>query len=79
MVSTAKLSDKLENETIKKNELETLLSRFGFKRYGGRGSHEVWGHPDFSDLHIVIATHTKDLPRYQLRQIAKSLRKRGLL
>lgn len=79
MVATDKLIDKLRNETIEKSELVTLLSRFGFKRYGGKGSHEVWGDEKVADLHIVLATHTKEIPRYQLRQIIKSLKKRSLL
>ncbi len=79
MSATEKLIQKLLNQTIKKQELETLLSRFGFVCVGGKGSHHVWGHRNFTDLHIVIASHSKEVPFYQLRQIEKSLKKRGLL
>jgi predicted RNA binding protein YcfA (HicA-like mRNA interferase family) len=79
MVATAKLIEKLSNQTIKKQELATLLQRLGFVSMHGRGSHEVWGSKAYSDIHIVVATHSKDVPIYQLRQIEKSLKKRGLV
>ncbi len=79
MSGTEKLVEKLLNQSIKKKELDTLLGRLGFKVFGGKGSHEVWGHPKFEDLHMVIATHSKEIPQYQLRQMTKSLKKRGLL
>jgi predicted RNA binding protein YcfA (HicA-like mRNA interferase family) len=77
--SAEKLLQKFVNRTLKKAELETLLSRLEFRRFGGKGSHEVWGRKDFPDLHIVIATHTKEVPTYQLEQIEVSLKKRGFL
>ena len=79
MASQEKLVQKLLNQTIKKPELETLLNQLGFERFGGKGSHQVWGRKDLPDLHIVVATHSKEVPFYQLRQIEKSLKKRGLL
>lgn len=79
MPSIEKLIQKLLDQTLKKTELETLLGRLGFEHFGGKGSHEVWGRKDLPDLHIVIATHSKEVPYYQLRQIEKSLKKRGLL
>lgn len=79
MASTEKLVLKLANKSIKKAELETLLARLGLQRFRGKGSHEVWGKKGIADLHIVIATHSKEVPSYQLRQIEASLRKRGLI
>ena len=79
MVATEKLVEKLLRQSIKKSELETLLTRLDFQKFHGKGSHEVWGHKNYTDVHIVIATHTKDVPFYQLRQIEKSLKQRGLL
>lgn len=79
MVSTQKLIEKLSRQAIKKSELETLLERFGFTKIRGKGSHEVWAHPDYVEAHIVIATHTKEVPFYQLRQIERLLHKKGLL
>lgn len=74
-----KLVEKLANKTIQKRELETLLGQLGFRCMGGKGSHKVWGRRDLPDIHIVIATHTKEVPIYQLRQIEKSLQKRSLV
>lgn len=79
MSSTEKLIQKLVDRTLRKAELETLLTRLGFQRFRGRGSHEVWGRQDLQDLHVVIATHSKEVPFYQLKQIEKSLRKRSLI
>ncbi|MBI4366876.1 MAG: type II toxin-antitoxin system HicA family toxin [Deltaproteobacteria bacterium] len=79
MVAHGKLIQKLRNQTLTKVELTTFLHQLGFARFGGKGSHEVWGRNDLPDVHIVIATHVKEVPRYQLRQIEKSLSKRGLL
>ncbi|HCU25106.1 MAG TPA: hypothetical protein DF383_08815 [Deltaproteobacteria bacterium] len=79
MVSSEKLIEKLLNQSLKKSDLETLLNRLGFQRLGGKGSHEVWGRKDIPDLHIVIATHSKEIPFYQLKQIERSLKKRGLI
>ena len=79
MSSTEKLVQKLNNKTIKKAELETLLMRFGFEKFSGKGSHQVWGKRDIPDLHIVIATHSKEVPSYQLKQIVNSLSKRGFI
>lgn len=77
MVATEKLIGKLSRQNIKKSELETLLTRLGFRKFRGKGSHEVWGHTEIADIHIVIATHTKEVPSYQLKQIEKSLKQRG--
>lgn len=79
MSSTEKLVEKLKAQTIKKSDLETLLMRLGFQKFRGKGSHEVWGRKDVPDLHIVIATHNKEVPRYQLRQVEASLSRRGFI
>ncbi|MBX7148715.1 type II toxin-antitoxin system HicA family toxin [bacterium] len=79
MGSAESLIEKLDRQNIKQSELETLLSRLGFIKIRGKGSHEVWGHHQYPDIHIVIASHSKDVPSYQLRQIKKSLQTRGIL
>ena len=79
MVATQKLIEKLANQTVKKADLETLLLRLEFVKLRGKGSHEVWGHKDYEDIHIVMATHTKEVPVYQLRQIEKSLKSRRII
>jgi predicted RNA binding protein YcfA (HicA-like mRNA interferase family) len=73
------LIEKLLRETASLRELGVILHHFGFAKMRGKGSHVVWGHADYQDIHIVIATHTKEVPRYQLRQIIKSMKNRGLL
>lgn len=65
-------SEKLLNHTIKRKELETLLLRFGFQKKPGKGSHIKWikkGLPP-----IVIATHSKEVKPYQLKQVIQILR-----
>jgi predicted RNA binding protein YcfA (HicA-like mRNA interferase family) len=79
VVSTPKLIQKLTSQTIKRPELNTLLSKLGLELFRGKGSHRVWGHRNYPDLHIVIATHGKDVPKYQLKQIENSLKKRGII
>ncbi len=79
MSSTEKLIEKLKNRSLEKSELETLLHRFGFSKIHGKGSHEVWGRKDIPNLHFVIATHNKEIPFYQLKQIENSLKKRGVI
>ncbi|MDL1871373.1 type II toxin-antitoxin system HicA family toxin [Deltaproteobacteria bacterium PRO3] len=77
MGNNKKLLAKLENETIKKAELETLLKRVGFNKIGGKGSHEVWFRAGFDP--ITIATHSKEIKPYQQKQVKAVLKKGGLL
>jgi predicted RNA binding protein YcfA (HicA-like mRNA interferase family) len=79
MVTINKLITKLEKLIIKRAELHALLKTLGFLKFRGKGSHEVWGHTDYTEVHIVLATHSKEVPKYQLKQIVKALSKRGLL
>jgi predicted RNA binding protein YcfA (HicA-like mRNA interferase family) len=79
MVATRKLIEKLSGGSIQKSELGTLLEHLGFAKLRGKGSHEVWGNKQLPDLHFVIATHTKEVPRYQLRKIESSLKLRKLI
>ncbi len=69
--------EKLSNHTIKSRELETLLLRLGFQKKSGKGSHVKWikeGLPP-----IVIATHSKEVKPYQLKQVIQVLRIGGFL
>lgn len=68
---------KLLNLTIKKRELESLLARLGFVHKPGKGSHMKWikqGLPP-----IILATHSKEVKPYQLRQVIQVLKSGGLL
>jgi predicted RNA binding protein YcfA (HicA-like mRNA interferase family) len=78
MSQDEKLFSKLLNGTILKRELETLLSRLGFEKLRGKGSHEVWGKKGVADA-IVLASHHKEVKRYQIKQVIEVLRKGGLL
>lgn len=69
--------EKLLNFTIKKKELEALLSNLGFQCSRGKGSHVKWikaGCPV-----IVLATHSKEIKPYQLKQVIKVLQEAGIL
>lgn len=58
--------------------MENLLRKFGFERSGGKGSHEKWVRlPE--DHIIVLATHGKEIPQYQIRQVIAALRHSGLI
>lgn len=69
--------EKLLNLTIKKKELESLLSNLGFERSPGKGSHVKW--VKFGCPVIVLATHSKEIKPYQLKQVIKILHEAGLL
>lgn len=69
--------EKLLNNTIKGKELETLLLRLDFKKRAGKGSHAKWVKKGLPP--IVIATHSKEVKPYQLKQVIQVLRIGGLL
>ena len=69
--------ERLLNLTIKEQELEALLARLGFRQRPGKGSHMKWikkGLPP-----IILATHSKEIKPYQLRQVLRVLKIGGLL
>lgn len=71
MSKTEKLKQKLRNGTISAAEARTLLKKYGYVERACDGSHEAWrkdGSPG-----VTIATHDKDLKRYQIKQIQKAL------
>lgn len=65
MSSAEKLKTKLNNGSIDAKELKTLLKKLGWALNRIKGSHEVWikGTKTF-----VLATHSKDLKPYQIKQ-----------
>ena len=77
MTSRERFFEKLNNLTIKKGELETLLDSVGFQKTPGKGSHEKWTRKGFNP--IVIATHSKEIKPYQLRQVLKVLKVGGAI
>ena len=71
MTKAEKLRNKLINETISASEARTLLEQKGWILERTRGSHERWHKENQQPL--TIATHEKELPRYQIKQIKKAL------
>ena len=63
---------KLLNHTIKSKELETLLLRLGFHKKPGKGSHMKWVKEGLPP--IIIATHSKEVKPYQLKQVIQVLK-----
>lgn len=70
MSKTEKLLAKLTNKTISAQEVRTLLGQLGWTLARQKGSHEQWLK---NGKVITLATHTKDLKPYQIKQISKAL------
>jgi len=72
MSRDAKLKDKLSRGSITARELRALLELRGWRLDRTRGSHEFWinGPQTF-----VLATHSKDLKHYQIKQAQQLLLK----
>ena len=69
--------EKLLNLTITKQDLESLLIRLGFEKKPGKGSHVKWLKAHCPP--IIVATHSKEIKHYQLRQIIKILKDYNLI
>jgi len=70
MTKAAKLKSKLRMGTIDARELRTLLKQEGWRLDRVKGSHEFW---ERGTLTFVLATHSKDLKPYQVRQAREVL------
>lgn len=70
MGKTEKLLEKLANGTISADEARTLLRRLGWENARTKGSHEHWLK---GGKLITMATHTKELRSYQIKQIQASI------
>ena len=70
--------EKLKNLSISKKELEGLLKKFGFQISGGKGSHIKWTRLPENNV-LTIATHKKEVQRYQLKQVIRTLMDAKLL
>ncbi len=70
MSKTDKLLEKLKNGTISAQELRTLLGKLGWILARQKGSHEQWLK---NGKVITLATHSKDLKPYQIKQVSKAL------
>ena len=70
MDKNSKLKIKLANGSITARELRTLLLVEGWQLDRTRGSHEFWVNGAKT---YVLATHGKDLKRYQMKQASQLL------
>lgn len=72
MTKAAKLLEKLKNGSVNASELRTLLKQNGWELDRVKGSHEIWvkGVETF-----ILATHSKDLKNYQIKEAQKLLLK----
>ena len=70
MSKTEKLLAKLKNGTISATELRTLLGHLGWILARQKGSHEQWLK---NGKVMTLATHSKDLKPYQIKQALKAL------
>ena len=75
MGKTEKLIAKLQNGTIKADELRVLLKRLGYSLANTKGSHEQWVNLDASypRSHFTLATHSQELKPYQVKEAQKKL------
>ena len=70
MSRTDKLLKKLQNGTISADELRTLLGQLGWLCPRQKGSHQHWRK---NGQVITLATHSKDLKPYQIKQVRVAL------
>lgn len=75
MSKTEKLLQKLENGSIKADELRTLLGKMGYELKKTEGSHEQWVNPNksYPENCLTLATHSKELKPYQIKEAKKRL------
>lgn len=74
MTTAAKLLSKLFHGTIDARELRTLLKQKKWSLSRTKGSHEIWCNGTRT---FVLATHSKDLKPYQIKEAQASLLSNG--
>jgi predicted RNA binding protein YcfA (HicA-like mRNA interferase family) len=70
MSKTDKFLAKLKNGTISAAEARTLLNKMGWSSIRTKGSHEHFGK---DGKVITLSPHSKELKRYQIKQIQEAL------
>lgn len=70
MAKNDKLKSKLKDGSISGRDLRTLLQQEGWALERNRGSHEVWARIAQT---FVLATHSKELKPYQIREARRLL------
>lgn len=71
MSRTDKLLEKLQNGSINAKEARRLLNKLGWILDRQVGSHEQWVGP--GQERLTLATHTKELKPYQIKEILKKV------
>ena len=71
MGQTEKLIEALQTGSISTKGLRTLLGRLGWVLDRQTGSHEQWVGPQRQRM--TIATHSKDLKPYQIKEAREKL------
>ena len=62
----------------KVRQLKADLSKAGFVKRSGKGSHTIWYHPAFPGLSVTISGKDgDDAERYQIRDVQNVLKKLG--
>ena len=69
MTKAAKLLEKLKNGSVNALELRTLLKQKDWVIHRIKGSHEVWAKGAET---FILATHSKDLKNYQIKEIGRA-------
>ncbi len=70
MSKADKLLAKLKNGSISAQEMRNLLGQLGWVLARQKGSHEQWLK---NGKVITLATHSKDLKPYQIKQVLKAV------
>ena len=58
----------------KVRQLKAKLTKAGFSKRSGKGSHTVWRHPAIPDVPVTISGHDgDDADRYQIKDVENAL------
>jgi predicted RNA binding protein YcfA (HicA-like mRNA interferase family) len=60
------------SKNVSKDDLEQVLSDFGFIKREGKGSHTVHSHPDI-ETPVIIASHGKHVPAYIVKKALEAI------
>lgn len=72
MSKADKLFEKLTSGSINAQELRTLLKQRGWRLARSSSSHEQWVGPN--NERMTLATHSKDLMRYQIKEAQEKVK-----
>ena len=58
-------------------ELKSKLSKAGFMKRAGKGSHTVWDHPSLADPVTLSGHDGHDAKPYQIKEVQNALKNLG--